>query len=116
MSPINPHPAAWWNRTASPKLVQEGGIVDERLIKRLAEELTAAIKDSIAESEQIPEVIANIEGNGYEVLLVLNATIALKQRDTEPLRWAARTNVKAESRFSPQDLEFLKAMHISVNG
>jgi hypothetical protein len=95
---------------------QEGGNVNERLIKRFAEELGAAIKDSITESEQIPELIAKMEGNGYDVLLVLNATIAIKERDTELMALPARTNGMVESRFSRQDVQFLKSMHISVNG
>jgi uncharacterized protein (UPF0335 family) len=94
---------------------QEGGIVDGRL-KRLIEELGAAIHDSISGSERIPEVIAEIKGGGYDVLLVLNATIAIKMQDAELVSLSARTHATVESGFSPQDVQFLKSLHISVNG
>jgi hypothetical protein len=101
--------------TASCKPAQEGGIVDEKL-KRLVEELGSAIKASISGSEQMQEVIANIEGSGYEVSLVFNARIAINKWDPDPASLPARTNGTVESRFNSQDVQFLKSMHISVNG
>jgi len=93
---------------------REGGIADERL-KRLTEELGAALNDSLSESEQIAEVIAKIRAGGYDVSLVLNATIAIKKREEEPVRHAVRANDRLESSFNAQDIKFLKSMHISVD-
>lgn len=90
--------------------------MDETLIKRLVEELRTAINESISGSEEIPEVIAKIEDNGYQVVMLLNATIAIKERDVGIMSPPARTNGKLESRFSPQDVQYLKSMHISVTG
>ena len=92
----------------------EGGGVDERL-KRLMEELGAAMNESLSESERIAEVIAKIRAGGYDVFLVLNATIAIKEREEEPVRQAARTNGAVEPKFNPRDIKFLKAMHISAD-
>ncbi len=93
---------------------REGGIADERL-KRLVEELSAAVHDSLSESEQIAEVIAKMRAGGYDVSLVLNATIAITKREEEPVRPAVRANGTVESRFNAQDIKFLKSMHISTD-
>jgi len=92
---------------------REGGIADERL-KRLVEELGAAIHDSLSESELIAEAIAKIRAGGHDVFLVLNATIAIRKREEEPVRRAARTDDGVESGFNAQDIKFLKSMHIST--
>ena len=88
--------------------------MDDRL-KRLVEELGVAVNDSISTSEQIPAVIAQIEGGGYDVLLFLNATIAIMKRDEEPVSLRARTNGRPDSGFNLEDVQFLKSMHISVS-
>ena len=88
--------------------------MDDRL-KRLVEELGVAINDSISASEQIPGVIAQIEGDGYDVLLLLNATIAIMKRDEKPVSLRAQTSGRLESGFNLEDVQFLKSMHISVN-
>ncbi|MGA2001465.1 MAG: hypothetical protein ABSG52_15865 [Terriglobales bacterium] len=89
--------------------------MDERL-KRLIADLGAAINDSVSESEQIAEAIATIKAGGYHVSLVLNATIAIKKLEAELVSLPARTNGAIECRFNPQDIKFLKSLHISVNG
>jgi len=93
---------------------RERGITDEQL-KRLIEELGAAMNDSLSESEQIAGVIAKIRAGGYDVFPVLNATITIKKREEEPVRRAVRTNDGVESRFNAQDIKFLKSMHISTD-
>jgi uncharacterized protein (UPF0335 family) len=93
---------------------REGGIADERL-KRLMEELGGAMNDSLSESEQIAEVIAKIRAGGYDVFLVLNATIAIKKREETPVRQAVRTNDRVECTFNAQDIKFLKSMHITTD-
>ena len=46
--------------------------MDDRL-KRLLEELGVAINDTISGSEQIADVIAQMEGSGYRILLFLKS-------------------------------------------
>ena len=87
--------------------------MDERL-KQLVAEFSEAIKDSLLESDQIAGVVAKIRASGYDVLLVLSATIGLTERREQSEDQAARTSAQAEFRFSSQDAKFLKAMHISL--
>ena len=96
------------------KADREARIADERL-KRLMEELGAAINDSLSESEQVAQVIAKIKAGGYDVFLVLNATIAIRRREEEPCRQAARKDNWCESGFNAQDIKFLKSIHISTD-
>jgi hypothetical protein len=84
-------------------------------LKRLVEELGTAINASLGESEQIAEVIAEIKRGGYDVFLVLNATITVKKRERELVSLPARTGRAVESRFNPEDIDFLKSLHICVN-
>jgi hypothetical protein len=87
--------------------------MDDRL-SRLVEELKGAINDSISASEQISVVIAQIEEGGYQVGLFLHATIAITQRCVEPANWWTGMKSRPETRFSLEDVEFLKSMHISA--
>ncbi len=96
------------------KAGREGGIADERL-NRLIEELGMAVNGSLSQSEQIAEVIAKIRADGYDVFLVLNATIAIRKPEQEPARHAVRTNDCSEPRFNAQDIKFLKSMHIRTD-
>src|SRR5580658_6144829 len=57
-----------------------GVFVDEPL-KRLMQELGNAINDSLSESDRIAEAIGEIKRAGYDVFLVLEATIGFNRRD-----------------------------------
>jgi len=87
--------------------------MDDRL-NRLVEELKGAIDDSIYASERISGAMVRIEEIGYQVGLLLHATIALTQRCEEPANWWTRMKSRHEIQFNLDDLEFLKSMHISV--
>ena len=54
--------------------------MDEPL-KRLMQELGNAINDSLSESDRIAEAIGEIKRAGYDVFLVLEATIGFNRRD-----------------------------------
>jgi uncharacterized protein (UPF0335 family) len=90
------------------------GIVDDRL-KRLVEELVVAINNSISASEQISDLIAELKISGYDVLLLLNAKIAITKRDGDLVTLRASRSRKVEFGFNLEDVQFLKSMHISVN-
>ena len=53
--------------------------LDENL-KQLMKELGAAINDALSESEDISEAIQNVRDAGYDVFLVLEATIGFNKR------------------------------------
>ena len=54
--------------------------MDEPL-KNLMQELGNAINDSLSESDRIAEAIGEIRRAGYDVFLVLEATIGFNKRD-----------------------------------
>lgn len=83
-------------------------------------ELGEAINESLSESEQISEVISKIKQGGYDVFLVLEATIGFNRReDQTPVGKPALA--KGEKRGDPgfrlnaQDVKFLKSLRISAD-
>ena len=90
--------------------------MDEQL-KQLIKELGDAINESLSESERIAEVIGNIKHAGYDVFLVLEATIGFNRREEsikkEPLK--STMSPPGRVRFTTQDAKFLKALKISVD-
>lgn len=83
-------------------------------------ELGDAINESLSDSEQIAEVIGKIKSGGYDVFLVLEATIGFNRHDENAEEGTSRpTLVKSgatepDLRMSPQDVRFLKSLRISV--
>ena len=81
-----------------------------------------AINESLSESEPISDAIANIRGAGYDVFLVLEATIGFNKRQ-EPEETAGsgeelpadRSSISSgELRLTPRDNDFLKLLRISL--
>ena len=89
------------------------------------QDLGNAINDSLSDSERIAEAIGEIKRAGYDVFLVLEATIGFNKRDEsedetessdgegigEPQEIATAGKV----RFTTQDQRFLKALRIAVD-
>ncbi len=90
-------------------------------LKQLMKELGEAINESLSESEQIAEVISKIKAGGYDVFLVLEATIGFNKRDEQPAPAGKPSLVTPRSKSDPefkinsQDLKFLKSLRISVD-
>src|SRR5246127_849765 len=57
------------------------GVSVEEPLKHLMQELGNAINDSLSESDRIAEAIGEIKRAGYDVFLVLEATIGFNKRD-----------------------------------
>ena len=96
---------------------QSGGPVDQQL-KQLMNELVAAINESLADSEQIAEVVARIKDGGYDIFLVLEATIGVsKQNDksSEKTSMVTTLSSNADLKISEQDLKFLKSLRIRLD-
>jgi hypothetical protein len=104
----------------------KGSSVDEPL-KNLMQELGNAINDSLSESDRIAEAIGEIKRAGYDVFLVLEATIGFNRRDEnaededenesvesteEPKRTFEATS---KIKFTSQDHRFLRALKIAVD-
>jgi hypothetical protein len=86
-------------------------IVDKRL-KSMMRELGDAINNSLSDSEQIADVIARIKAGGYDVFVVLEATIGFNQHD--PSEPEAAGHSSADFKITAQDLKFLKSLRIRV--
>ena len=100
--------------------------MEERL-KTLMQDLGNAINESLSDSERIAEAIGEIKRAGYDVFLVLEATIGFNKRDEnddaeevtdvdgeqqdEPREIVATEKL----RFTTQDHRFLKALRITVD-
>jgi hypothetical protein len=77
-------------------------------------QLGEAINDSISSSAQVADVIARVKSSGYDVFVVLEATVGFNQND-ERAPAAARTRPgEPELRFSLQDARFLKSLRITI--
>jgi len=91
--------------------------VDQQL-KQLMKELGEAINESLAESDQIAEVVSRIKEGGYDIFLVLEATIGVskpgeKTNDKTSLVTTPLTG-NPEFKVSDQDLKFLKSLRIKI--
>lgn len=79
-------------------------------------ELGEAINESLSESDQISEVIAKIKSGGYDVFLVLEATIGFNKLDEpEAKMTAAGARKEPEFKVNTQDMKFLKSLRISLD-
>ncbi len=82
-------------------------------LKKLIEKLGEAIHESVSESEHIAGVVKNIREQGFDVLLMLEATIGLNEVEDESSEAAAEADA-VEGPFTSNDLNFLRSLRISV--
>ena len=95
--------------------------MEERL-KSLMQDLGNAINESLSDSERIAEAIGEIKRAGYDVFLVLEATIGFNKRDASTSDASDDGTIDEEQevaatgkvRFTTQDQRFLKALRIAV--
>ncbi|HEU5457137.1 MAG TPA: hypothetical protein VFU68_00825 [Terracidiphilus sp.] len=86
-------------------------------LKELIQQLGEAIHESVIESEQIAGVVQDIRKHGFDVLLMLEATIGLNEVNAEAEEGDAAADTPAEGgAFTPNDLHFLRSLRISVEG
>lgn len=116
-----------WNVGCTPRIHYRGELLDEPL-KRLMQELGNAINDSLSESDRIAEAIGEIKRAGYDVFLVLEATIGFNRRDEdedgeeaeftdveEPQEPRRNFETTGKIKFTSQDHRFLRALKIAVD-
>jgi hypothetical protein len=85
------------------------------------QELGNAINESLSESDRIASAIGDIKRSGYDVFLVLEATIGFNKRDgdsdnDEESTEEERTTFESAGtvKWTSQDAKFLKALRISM--
>ena len=101
--------------------------MDDRL-KELMQELGNAINESLSDSDRIAGAIGEIKRAGYDVFLVLEATIGFNKREegeeeatdqAEGEETEAPPKRRFEStgkiRLTSQDQKFLKALKIAID-
>ena len=82
-------------------------------VKNLIQKLGEAIHESVSESENIAGVVKNIRDQGFDVLLMLEATIGLNEVESETGESAAAQEDPLGP-FTRHDLTFLKSLRISL--
>ena len=97
--------------------LSRGDSVDQQL-KQLMKELGEAINESLADSDSIAEVVSRIKEGGYDIFLVLEATIGVsKQGEKSNDKTSLVTTLTTNPTFkvNDQDLKFLKSLRIKVD-
>ncbi len=98
-------------------------------LRSLIQKLGEAIHETVSESEDIASVVQDIRKQGFDVLLMLEATIGLNEVEQQPgmavptsKRLTAGSSSDAEAEggaaggFTPQDVNFLRSLRIAVEG
>ncbi len=92
---------------------------DEKL-QQLVRNLEKGIEKAIASSPQVEECLSRIRDEGYELSLVLQATLAfapvgeLDQSEVDELA-GIPTTLEAQFRMSNLDKKFLRSLKIAVD-
>jgi hypothetical protein len=84
-------------------------------LRELIQQLGEAIHESVIESEQIAGVVQDIRKHGFDVLLMLEATIGLnevKEGETPELTDGS----EGATTFTKNDVNFLRSLRISIEG
>jgi uncharacterized protein (UPF0335 family) len=88
-------------------------------LRELIQQLGEAIHESVIESEQIAGVVQDIRRHGFDVLLMLEATIGLNEvtaKEAEEGEAGAEQSSEEGGPFTSNDLHFLRSLRISVEG
>lgn len=90
----------------------------DQQLKQLMKELGEAINESLADSDQIAEVVSKIKEGGYDIFLVLEATIGVSkqgEKPTDKTSMVTTLTTNPEFKISEQDLKFLKSLKIRLD-
>lgn len=96
--------------------------MDDRL-KELMQDLGNAINESLSDSDQIAEAIGEIKRAGFDVFLVLEATIGFNKRENETeddpttltdADHKPEFQEAGKANWTSQDQKFLRALKISL--
>ena len=92
------------------------GQVTTRL-RELIQQLGEAINEAVTENEQVAGVVQDIRHHGYDVLLMLEASIALNDLSAkEDAQVEVPAGRGASQTFTQNDLSFLRQLRISLVG
>lgn len=84
-------------------------------VKDLIQKLGEAIHETVSDSDQISGVVREIREQGFDVLLMLEATIGLNEVDDDDKAVDAEEAGSSEDGpFTRNDLTFLKSLRITT--
>jgi hypothetical protein len=87
--------------------------------KRLIKELGDAINESLADSDQLADVMSRIRNSGYDLFLVLEVTIGFNKRGevntVHRQRLSGEEHPDPDFHLTTQDTQFLRALKIVVD-
>ena len=89
----------------------------DQQLKQLMKELGEAINESLADSDSIAEVVSRIKEGGYDIFLVLEATIGVSkpgEKTADKTSLVTTLTSNPELKVNDQDLKFLKSLRIKV--
>ena len=106
----------WYSKSARAGSGERLPLDDQ--LKDLMQDLGNAINESLADSDRIAGAIGEIKRAGYDVFLVLEATIGFNKRDSnnsdEDTEEGVSTRETHKVKWTSQDQKFLKALKISL--
>jgi len=101
-----------WSGTDRAK---DGEVALNQQVKDLIQKLGEAIHESVSESDQISGVVREIREQGFDVLLMLEATIGLNEVDEDADgETAGEGNLTVDGPFTNNDLSFLRSLRITT--
>ncbi|MDP3740805.1 MAG: hypothetical protein Q8R08_00580 [bacterium] len=87
--------------------------MDNRL-KEMMQELGKAINDALSESDRIAEAIHEMKKAGYDIFLVLEASIGFSKREEEPQAETSAQSPSGKLILNTGDSKFLRILKIEV--
>jgi hypothetical protein len=89
-------------------------------LKRFVDEVGTTIQRTLVESPQVAHCLNRIRAEGYEVSLVLEATIGFSRGDADgpenrPVSFRLEKTEPAQLQMTPLDKKFLRSLKISVD-
>jgi hypothetical protein len=88
--------------------------MDENL-KHLMRQLGTAINESLTESVAVSEALADLRAAGYDIFLLLEATIGFNQRPEESGEKSPAVVESGDLVLNAQDANFLKLLRITLD-
>ncbi len=91
-------------------------------VKRMVHDLAATIQRTLSESPQIARCLGRIKSEGYDVSLMLEATIGFSRSGTRETAEVSTFDFKVEKsepaplKMTPLDKKFLRSLKISTEG
>jgi uncharacterized protein (UPF0335 family) len=92
------------------------GVALNQKVKNLIQQLGEAIHETVSESEDVAGVVKDIREQGFDVMLMLEATIGLNEVDEAETEAESTSDDPETGPFTQSDLDFLKSLRIALPG